>query len=283
MRKVASFILFAIFNCSFAEEPLRADFKELLQANPADVLALRNAVSAMQDAKHEPLDALPPALADTTEINLTVNEEVPVVYLAYLNPTTVDFVDATGAPWPIAETEAFNGGFIDIKPVKNGLFNSMWVNPKATKGRAVVTVYLKGLQTPISYVAEADKTSYHRAKTIKVNKIGPNAIVDKVSSMIAVEEGQANDDDLISAAYGIRPVDYKSLTTNNESVVAWGNSNAILIYTNLDPITPNPIRVHEGQNGWRSYRLPITSRIQFSNKTGSVVEVILGGYNDRKK
>lgn len=275
MFKMCIAILLCSSMFAYSSESERADVKEVLKVSPLDILAIRSGTEKIQDAKYQPITTLPPALSDTTELRLTVNESKPVVYVFEMNPTSVEFVDMTGAPWPIAEAKSFNGSFIEVKKVVNNFENSMWINPLLPKGEALIGVFLKDLQTNISFVAVANKEKFHSSKVIKIMRLGPNAVVDRTTSMLAVDEGQETDEDLLSAAYGIRPADYHELETKNTSVKAWENGKEVLIFTSLDPIAPAPLRIKTGSNDWRAYRIPMTSRITFSNKSGSVVEVVL--------
>lgn len=247
----------------------------ILKADPASVVGLRRESQALADSQYQPIENPPETLSDTTEIKLVDNESVPAVYLYKLQPTTVQFVDITGAPWPIADTKGFDGNFIKIKQVLNNQNNSLWASPNNPLGFAFVSVYLKGENTPITLKFEANKKKYHTSKIIKITKLGPNAVVDRDSALLANQAGLETDEELESAAYGIRPNNFSELETHNESVVAWENGKNILVYTPLDPLVPGPIRVKVGARDWKAYRLPITSRITFTNKTGGLVEVLL--------
>ena len=246
-----------------------------IKVNPRDMLVVRGAVTAFAEAKHSPVIEIPKGGADSSQVNLSAGEAMPEVFAMLMNPTSIEFVDITGEPWPLKEYFALDP-FLTVKASMGGAGNAIWVSANKPFGQAVISVYLKDLPTAISVLVTADNTNYHRVKNIKVMRLGVNANVTRNNVQMAEEAGQEVDEFIMSAAHGIRPSGYTQLSTNNENVIAWTNQKDLLIYTDMSPIIPNPIRVVSGTSDkWTAFRLPITTRIQMTNEMGKVIEVVL--------
>lgn len=251
----------------------RPDIKKIIAVDPKDVIDARQAVKEMSEATYRPLAPLPKAKSDVSELFLTANEEVPVIHIAPGNPTSIEFTDITGAPWPILEHRSFSS-FVTTTLAGVSARNSVWVVGQEVLGEAVLSFYLKELETVVSVKVVADGENYHRNKTLKIMRLGENAKINRLTVREAEEAGQKTDEDLVSAAYGIRPNGFTELNASSDSVVAWQKENELIIYSNLDLMLPNPTAIKTGSaNGWRSYRVPMTSRLTFTNETGKVVYV----------
>lgn len=251
----------------------RADIPVLLNGNPKDVFDVRRAVNEMDVASNAPIRYIPSPESDVSEVHLIHNEDIPVIYLMAGNPTTVEFTDITGAPWSILQTKSFSP-FVKSTVTAVKEKNSAWLKATEIAGEAIVSFYLKDLNTVVSIKVVADGKKYHRSKVVKIMKIGANTKIDRLTIQEAEEAGQPTDEDLLSASYGIRPNGYRKLDSSHDSVIAWEGDDNLLIYTSLDPMIPDPIRIKTGAaTGWRAYRLPKTTRITLTNEIGNVVYV----------
>lgn len=257
-------------------ETIRPDIATLISGNPKDILELRKAIEQVSKGTYIPLAEISNAVAETTQIKLGYGEEMPVVYGLKFQPTTVEFLDVTGAPWPISEFKGYNGAFLQIEASKGTAGHLLFMTPKKAYGEAVVAVLLEGLPTAINFIVKSDNSNFHRVKKIQVMRLGTQTDVTSVNLRIAEQAGQEIDEALQSASYGIRPNGFRNLVTHNEQVIAWTNDEEIYVYSSLNPILPDLVNVANGQNpGWRAFSFPLTSRLTMSNDIGSVVEVIL--------
>lgn len=280
MKKVTFGILFiSAINFSYAEESgnsvfdERPDIAKIIANNPKDVIDVRKAVKEMDEATYTPLNNLPTAKADVSEVNLVANEQIPVVYLVAGNPTTIEFTDITGATWPIVEHKTFSP-FLESVDVQNSAKNALWLIAHQISGEAVISVYLKGLDTVVSVKCISNGIDYHRQKTVKIMKLGANAKINRMTVREAEEAGAPIDEELLSAAYGIRPNEAKLMESSSDAVIAWEKGNDIYLYTALDLMIPIPVRLKTGTaNGWTAYKIQKTTRLTLTNETGNVVRV----------
>lgn len=251
----------------------RPDIAKIIGKNPKDILDVRKAVQEVDTATFTPLQNLPDAKADVSEVYLTANEQIPVVYLVPGNPTTLEFTDITGATWPVLEHKTFSP-FIESVGVENSAKNALWLIAQQERGEAVISVYLHGLDTVVSVKCIANGQEYHRTKTVKIMKLGHNAKVNRITVREAEEAGAPIDEELLSAAYGIRPNGSKIMKSSSDAVIAWEKGNDIYLYTSLDLMIPSPIRIKTGTaNGWKAFKIQRTTRLQLTNETGNVVKV----------
>lgn len=249
----------------------------IINVNPRDMLLLRKTILNIDEAKNSPISEIPrfSANTDISQLTLTSGEQMPEVFSLFKQPTSIEFVDVTGEPWPVREYLA-RDPFIMVKHSKAGAGNALWVSAEKNFGQAVISVFLKDLPTAISVLVKADNEQFNKTKTIKIMRLGVNSKINRSNVQMAEEAGQEVDEFMMSASHGIRPYGYTTLVTSNENVHAWSNANEVLIYSNIVPFLPNPIRITGGStHGWRAYRLPLTSRIQMINEFGSVVDVVL--------
>lgn len=253
----------------------RPDIKKIIGRDPRDIIDTRRAVREIDVATHRPLVEVPDAKSDVSEVYLTANEEIPVVYLVAGNPTTIEFTDITGAPWPILEHRSFSG-YLNSKLAGTQAKNSLWAIARESVGEAVLSVYLKDLDTVVSVRCVSTGENYHRNKTVKIMKLGVNAKITRISVQEAEEAGSKVDEDLLSASLGIRPFEAIQLESSSSSVIAWEKGSVIFIYTSLDQMTPIPTGVKTGSSsGWTAFRIPLTSRLTLTNEAGNVVKVNL--------
>lgn len=257
------------------EDP-RPDVYSITQTDPRTLLELRKAVNEISKSHDIPINEILDSKSDTVRINLSSGEDMPVVYGLKYNPTSVEFLDVTGEPWPIRKYKGYNGAFLDIEDGKDDGGHILFLSPKKNYGEAVVAVLLDGLPTAINFKVKADNSTYHRVKKIQVMRLGTKTPITNLNLKIAEQAGQQIDDNLLSASYGVRPNGFKTLITKNDQVIAWSDDKTIYVYTSLNPILPNPVEFGSGQNpGWRAFSFPMTSRLTMSNDIGSIVEISL--------
>lgn len=253
----------------------RPDIAEMLKTNPKDMIDTRRAVMEMDKATYIPLNSIPAPMSDVSEVFLTPNEEIPTLYLVAGNPTSLEITDITGAPWPILERMSFSP-FVKTEVAATEAKNSLWIIAQQNVGEAVLSVYLRDLDTVLSVRVVSDGKHYHRNKTLKVMRLGVNAKISRNTVQEAEEAGMAKDEDLMSASYGIRPNGFVTLVASSDAVVAWQKGEELIVYSSLALMMPHPTRIKTGiANGWTAYRVPNTTRLRFTNETGNVVSVSL--------
>lgn len=165
--------------------------RNLLPLTPRQIRDFR---AARDDAQAAKSGGPPPALGNReVPIEVLPGMRAPVVRLSPPFVTSVVFVDATGAPWPVSSVDGANAN--------DGLFSVSWdaerkvpphnlltVRPLENHVSGNVVVTLQGFDVPISLLLDADAENAHGLHpqeidgllTLKLLQRGPAAKVAAV-------------------------------------------------------------------------------------------------------
>lgn len=250
------------------------DVRAVFKMSPKDVMRMRGAANEHEKAVYTEIRN-PKELSDEVELTLSPGEATQVVSILQRAPTTISFVDATGTPWPIKRVEAYDGELFGAKAVDNSFKNSVILHGVLPAGASYLTVFLLELPTPITVKVVVAQNAYHKSKTVKVMKIGPETELNPITLGAAQEIGLAADVDLNNILFGVTPFESRKIASDNAEVLVWEKGDHVLVRTSMVIFSPAHIRIKPGTNGYTAYRLPKTTRLYASNEAGKVVRISL--------
>jgi intracellular multiplication protein IcmK len=144
----------------------------LLPLSPEQIRAFMKKLEATQEAAQPPSEGPPKGEVKVSTLSLDPGVTPPLVSLAAGYVTTIDIIDATGAPWPILDVGI--GGNFEVTPTQAGS-HVVRVVPLTRVGHGSLSILLKDLTTPVIFRLSSGGPTYHMRYDARVPKLGPNA------------------------------------------------------------------------------------------------------------
>ncbi len=278
--------------------------QSVLSASPSQILKMRKSIQDVSAARRSPLqtdydesisqDILD--LEDIFDVTLEPGDLAPKVFISRFQSTAVSFVDAFGNPWPIRKVSSFMRGLVEIDravdedsalPAADGdddgdgegisMFDpqagSFAMTALAHGVSGNITVYLVGLQNPVSIIVNGKPSMFHRSATIRVASAGPQTDQSALYQDTGVRLGTAQDPDLNNALYGISPSSSEGMILEGGHGKAWLKGDFIYVQTALAVFAPRVLGVSHGNGKYRAYKLPKTTRFTGTDENGKTVQV----------
>lgn len=223
--------------------------------SPDDLKELRKFIDSTKRAiRQSPNEGVKPRMS-SINIDLSPGATPPIVRVAPFHGSTLTFIDATGAPWPI--DKAFNFAEKDFKVdlPKDGS-ESLTVASLGEYGYANVSVFLKGLSTPVvfSVVGGAQKEMDYRVD-MHVPRRGPNAAPGQASKAQPDIEPE-----MLDVLDGTPPNNAVRLKTDSRDVSAWQIGSNLFIRTAAvlqSPAFQKKASSADGTNVYRITPIPV--------------------------
>jgi len=280
IKKITLFLaLITLAQVSPAEEAAskdarQADEKAIFKMTPADVLRLRGAAANHEQAQYREI-INPDITAKLVEITLDPEEKIQSIYLLQRAPTSLTFVDVSGTPWPVVTIKGYDGELFGVEAVENEFNNAIVLHGVLPAGVSFVSVFLKGLASPVTARVVVGVNQYNSNKTFKIMRIGPETELNLETINAASQIGLPSDVDLNNVMYAVTPTGARKIKVNQPDVQVWEKDGDILVRTNLTVFSPAHLRLKTGPNGYNAYRLPNTTRIYASTDAGNVINIVL--------
>lgn len=294
---------------SLAEQRLES----VLSASPQSILNMRKRIQDSAAAKRAPVqgdydeaisqDILD--LEDIFDITLEPGDLAPKIFISKFQSTAVSFVDAFGNPWPIRKVSNFMGGLIDIDRAVDEASKAgqqISVNPDDVDGAGTgaessgislhdpqagsfamtalthgvvgnITIYLVGLQNPITIIVNGKPSMFHRTATLRVAAAGPQTDQSLLFQDTSVRLGMAQEPDLNNALYGISPTASEAMVLEGDKGRAWIKGEYLYVQTTLAVFSPRVLATSHGNGKYRAYKLPKATRFTGTNESGRTVSV----------
>lgn len=233
---------------------------------PEEVRRLRGQMNDQDKAISSPQMAVVPKISALT-VDLAPGASLPLIRTAVNYPSSITFIDSTGAPWKL--------GAAPITGNQDG-FTAYWVpgSPvmvvSATKAyqSGNITVYLDGLAVPIVLtVSSGEPDSTARTWTVdsrldlRVPRRGPGAIAG------AAPESRIGLHDNILQAFldGIPPKEARRLKTSGDvpDTMVWQMGDDLYIRSRAD-IRDEFEATLSSADGTHLWKLPVTPYVSFS-------------------
>jgi len=158
------------------EEHNQKSFKRasggILPLSPDQIRDFMHRLENTQEASQAPFAGPPKGEVKVMALSLDPGGEPPQINLAAGYVTTIDMVDATGAPWPILDVGV--GGNFEVTPTQAGS-HVVRVVPLTRLGAGNLSILLKDLSTPVIFRLSAGGPTFHMRYDARVPKLGPNA------------------------------------------------------------------------------------------------------------
>jgi intracellular multiplication protein IcmK len=233
--------------------------------SPQEVRVVLGEQNAVKQAMSSQQVAIVPKISALT-VDLSPGASLPLSRTAVNYPSSITFIDSTGAPWnlgaaPISGNPAFVAYWVPKTPVMVVYASEPYVSGN-------ITVYLEGLSVPVVInvtSGEADTT----AKTwtvdsrldLRLPRRGPNALAGAApQSRIGL-----HDSTLQAFLDGIPPKDARRLKTSGEvpETTVWQLGDDLYIRSRAD-IRDEFEATLSSADGTHLWKLPVTPYVSFS-------------------
>lgn len=139
---------------------------------PGQIKTLLGKYDETQKAVEEPVYAAPKPEISVTNISLDPGVMPPTIKTAVGNVTTVNILDATGAPWPVQDV-TWAGDFEIVEPEEGG--HIIRITPMAQHARGNIVIRLLTLKTPLTMTLETGRDIVQYRVDARVPEYGPFA------------------------------------------------------------------------------------------------------------
>ncbi len=242
--------------------------RNLLPLTPQQIKTLHYLFNKSQQAAAQ-YPGIPPKPTSTSLIvNLSPGAAPPVIRLSQGFVSSLVFVDATGAPWPIQAYDLGNQHSFNIQWDKKG--NTLMVQALDRYKPGNLAVMLRGLDTPIMITLMPGQHAVDYRVDLRVPKIGPNAN--------PVLEGLPNVESpsLMNVLNGIPPQGSRALVIKGGDAQAWMVGNTVYLRTPMTVLSPAFISTMSSLDGTHAYEIQATPVILALSR-GKTIKLTIEG------
>lgn len=144
----------------------------LLPLSPDQIRSFMNKLEETESASKAPSTGTPKGEVKIVTLSLDPSGEPPQINLAAGYVTTLDIIDQTGKPWPIADVGV--GGNFEVTPTQAGS-HVVRIVPLSRVGTGNLSILLKDLSTPLIFRLASGGRNFHMRMDARVPQIGPMA------------------------------------------------------------------------------------------------------------
>lgn len=233
-----------------------------------EIVRLREQLDSTRKAKaHQPVRTVP--RISSTSVDLSPGSALPIARTLPGETTTLVFVDATGAPWPLAAIPRVSDKrYFDIEWLEGT--PALVVSALSSYEDGNVTVFLKGLATPIVVKlssGEPDSKSKSRIVDYRLDLRVPGRGPNAKAPLLGPDKIALYDDVMQGFLDGIPPRDAKQVRALGEAPArtqVWQYGNAFFVRTSHDIQTAFDQSMASA-DGTRVYRIAPTPYVTLSD------------------
>ncbi len=264
----------AINDSQGADNISNAAFSQLLQKTmpmtPDQIHEFKKAVDTTQRAVATPANALPKPMSSTLLVSLAPGEQPPAIKMSQGFISSLVFVDASGAAWPIDAYDLGNSQAFNVQWDRTT--NVMMIQPLQAYTYANLAVRLKGLTPPVMLTLIPGQAVVDYRVDVTVMGQGPNSSGETTRIGLPKDASAA----LLGVLDGIPPEGSQVLTVSEGAGEAWLHGDIIYFRSRYTVLSPAWLDSMQSPDGMHAYQLPVTPLLLVS-KLGKPVEVKLQG------
>jgi len=244
------------------KQAFNAAITGLIPLRPEEIRTLLERYDQTKQAVETPVYPYPKPEIVTEDVSIDPGSTPTVVKVATGHVTTLNFVDASGEPWPIQDI-GWAGNFEVIKTEPGG--NRITISPMADFAYGNINVQLLGMKGTIPFTLETQREKVYYRLDARVPQDGPNA---KPSLIIVSGAPKAGGGHMNAVLEGITPEGGRKLAVDGVD----GRSTAYLVNgityvrTPLTLLSPSWMGSVSSADGMNVYALKNASVLLLSDK-----------------
>lgn len=240
----------------------------LMPMTPDQIRSLHQYYRQTKNAVNEYPGVPPRPTSGTQTVDLSPGATPPTVRMSNGFISTLNFLDATGQPWPITGEDLGDPKNFNVQVTKSG--TALLVQSLSDSRRvANLAVMLKGLSTPVMVTLLSGQAQIDYRMDFRVPKMGPDA-KPQIQSQPNVETPQ-----LLSVLDGIPPKGSSALQVSNPNMQAWAIGNQLYIRTRMTVISPSWVSSMQSGDGTHAYQMPKAAVI-LAMQNGQIQKINIG-------
>lgn len=244
--------------------------QQQLPMTPNQIRTLKKLFDETQRAVSEFPGVPPKPTSSSIAVSLAPGATPPVIRLLGGFVTSLVFVDATGAPWPIEAYDLGDPAGFNIQWDKKG--NTLLVQSITHYKAANLAVQLDGLNTPVMVTLLPGQLAVDYRVDLHVPGLGPNALPLGVG-LPGVESPL-----LLNVLSGIPPVGSKQLVIDPPGYAdVWLLNGKLYIRTRATVLSPAWVSTISSSDGTHAYQMPLTPLMMIS-LNGKPINLAIEGY-----
>lgn len=245
--------------------------EEALPLSPDQIKTLRKLYDISQQATATTPKAPPTPVSSSTVVNLDPGSTPPVIRLSAGFVTSLVFVDATGAAWPLTAYDVGDPQTFNIQWDQTG--NALFVQSLKVYAHGNLAVRLKGLNTPVMISLVSGQKEVDFRVDLQVKGRGPKASAPIVPTSLQVAKVNPI---LINILDGVPPKGSTKLNVSGNEGQAWLKDDVLYFRTRLTVLSPAWSGTVSSPDGMHVYQMMNTPVI-LASKDGKTVDIRLSG------
>lgn len=237
---------------------------------PDQIHQFKKAVDTTQRAVAIPANTPPKPISSTLLVSLAPGETPPAIKMSMGFISSLVFVDASGAAWPIQSYDLGNSQAFNMQWDKTS--NILMIQPLQPYTYANLAVRLKGLAPPVMLTLIPGQSVVDYRVDVTVMGQGPNSQGEVSRAGLPKDASQT----LLGVLDGIPPEGSKALKVVDGSGEAWLHGDVMYFRSRYTVLSPAWLDRMQSPDGMQAYQLPPTPSILIS-KLGKPVDVGIQG------
>lgn len=256
---------------SVREEAYRQVELEAFPMSPEQIKKLRLKLDETQRAQEAYPGTPPKPVSTSLIVNLSPGTTPPVIRLGMGFVSSLVFVDATGAPWPIVSYDVGAPDVFNIQWDKNS--NMLLLQSLKPYKYGNIAVNLVGLNTPVMLTLVPGQKVIDYRVDLRVQALGPKPNHDLLGDGLPANANAL----LLNFLNGAPPDAADALMVHGSHTQAWVFKNRLYVRSRFKVISPSWLASMTSADGTHVYELPKTPILLLS-RHGKVVSMQLEGF-----
>lgn len=243
--------------------------RNMLPLTPEQIKLLHYLFDRTQNAAAEYPGTPPKPTSTSLIVKMSPGAAPPLVRLRQGFVTSLVFIDATGAPWPIQAFDLGDPKSFDVKWDQKG--NTLMVQAQKAYQTGNLAVILKDLNTPIMLTLMPGQRAVDYRVDLRIPSLGPNASPDLVG-LPGTESV-----DLASVLDGVPPDGSRALeVSGGGDTQAWLSAGRLFLRTPMTLVSPGFLSTMSSSDGTHAYELKQVPVILAQSRGKTVTLTIKG-------
>lgn len=244
------------------EDAFDAALEGLLPLRPKEIRSLLERFDRTQESVETPVYPNPKPEVVVQNISLDPGAAPAVIKLAYGHVTTVNFLDSSGAPWPVQDI-SWAGNFEVIEvgqtggggPDEGASFTHMFrISPQSEFAYGNMSITMTALRTPVIITLETNRDVVHYRFDAVIPDYGPLAEAPLIEAGISTSAG---DQDMSSILEGVIPENAQRLSVSGADgrTSAYRYNDSVYVRTPYTLLSPGWSASASSADGTRVYAI----------------------------
>lgn len=244
----------------FEKEAFQHVARQALPMTPTQIIQLKQMLAETQRASSVPANIPPKPVLTTQLVSLAPGSVPPVIRLQQGFITSIVFVDASGAPWPVVSCNLGNPKAFNLIQWTPGS-NAIKIQAISMYTYGNIAVNLKGLATPVMLTLIPGGQVVDYRVDLRIPRIGPNS----KSTLTTNTLPKGAQDVLLNVLDGIAPKGATTLKVIGGDGQVWAVNDKMYLRTRMTVLSPSWIAVMSSPDGTKAYEMMKSSDVLVSH------------------